>query len=180
MENLNIIEILKVGLPGLVFLLSVLSFKLLTREQVKDNPSQIMLKSIKHFMYINIFLAVLTAGAPFIDKKYSTIQPVANNAIENRVFKIPVVMNEKLGKDEVRYCLNASYAERYLLIMDASSNSIIQVRASRGIPCNGKEEIQIGARDGFDLRNGRIEATVSVAYPGMKFIMGDEDEGGTT
>jgi len=172
MENLNVIEILKVGLPGLVFLLSVLSFKLLTREQLKNSPSLIMLKSIKHFMYINIFLAVLTAGAPFIEKNYRDLIIVANSSDEDKPLTIPIVRNDELGTKQVRYCLNAHYAERFLLIADSNSN-LIQARANLPIPCNGKEELQIGASIGFDFEH---EATVYVARSGMKFIMANEGD----
>ena len=39
MENLDVLKILQTGLPGLVFLLSVLSFRLLSQEQSKNKPN---------------------------------------------------------------------------------------------------------------------------------------------
>jgi len=108
-----------------------------------------------------------------MEKNYiKTQQQVADNSMEDKPLTIPVVRNDKLGKEQVRYCLNASYAERFLLIADVNSN-LIQARANLPTPCNGKEEIQISAIDGFDFEN---KATVYVAYPGMKFIMANEGD----
>lgn len=173
MDNFNVIEILKVGLPGLVFLLSVLSFKLLNREQEKNSPSQIMLKSIKHFMYINIFLAVLTAGAPFIDKKYSSPTQTVNNDIEDVPLTVTLVNNSNLDKDEAVYCRRAKYAGRFLLIADGGD--AIQRLAKYGtLPCNGEDVIQINAQNEWDINNKQT-ATVYVAYQGMKFDLPVEE-----
>ena len=57
-ENLDIVvDILKIGLSGFVFLLIFLAFRLLRKEQNIDNPRPIILKKISQFMRISVALA---------------------------------------------------------------------------------------------------------------------------
>ena len=46
----DVIKILQLGLPGLVFLLMLMSFKLITRSQNKDKPDPKVLKTIQLFI----------------------------------------------------------------------------------------------------------------------------------
>ncbi len=62
-----IIEILKIGLPGLVFLLSFFAFRLLSREQQKQHPNPSVLATIRYFMLINVAFGLLTLIAPIAD-----------------------------------------------------------------------------------------------------------------
>ena len=45
--DLPIIEILKIGLSGLVFLLAFLAYRLLAREQSRDEPNSKMLRNVR-------------------------------------------------------------------------------------------------------------------------------------
>lgn len=59
-ENLDIVvDILKIGLSGFVFLLIFLAFRLLRKEQNIDNPRPILLKKISQFMRISVALAII-------------------------------------------------------------------------------------------------------------------------
>lgn len=109
MDNLDIIGILKLGLPGLVFLLSVLSYWLLANEQKKSSPSNSVLKAIKQFMYINIVLALLTVAAPFVENRYFP---------KSRVFDIQAKSDPQLQAGIAAVCVDADYANRYLLVKD--------------------------------------------------------------
>lgn len=62
-KNLNILEILEKGLIGIAFLLAVLAYILLFREQKRDNPDKSMLKSIQsytHFLYYLILVCLIS------------------------------------------------------------------------------------------------------------------------
>lgn len=75
MENtINVAEILKFGLNGLVFLLAMMSFTLLLNEQKKPNPNADMLCSIKDYMNKNIVLAFLTLILSIVDYNYSAVK----------------------------------------------------------------------------------------------------------
>lgn len=170
MDNLNIIEILKLGLPGLVFLLSLLSFRLLTKEQDKKCPSQPILKSVKQFMHVNIFLAVLTVSASIIgDHENGCI-------VDSTVFNIQAKTGSSslpVGNAEV--CINAGYANRHLLLKDAETGKVIQVYAKTVVPCSDGYHISLNQTDALNL-GWRKDITASLvevvtAMPGQKFIM---------
>src|SRR5512139_573790 len=158
MDNLNVIDILKLGLPGLVFLLSVLSFNLLTKEQSKSPPSDNMMKSIKQFMFINIFLAILTVVAPLSDKYiggstgYSVFSASANAHGDN------------LGKGNAAVCTSVPYANRHLLIKDVKYGKAIQVYAQSVIPCGDNIQISLTPEDASNLgwENGESSSAVEV------------------
>lgn len=62
-ESLNVIEVLKFGLSGLVFLFSLLSFWLFRAEQQRDTPRPKMLGYIAAFGMLNLVAAILVAAA---------------------------------------------------------------------------------------------------------------------
>lgn len=66
--SLPVVEILKVGLSGLVFLLAFLTHRLLSREQLKEKPNLKILQSVKFFFWQNILLVVLLAGVTIFDR----------------------------------------------------------------------------------------------------------------
>jgi len=164
----NIIEILKLGLPGLVFLLAAFSYKLLAKEQLKKSPSNAILKSIKQYLYVNVFLAVLTVTSPIIDFKYFSTSKVLNmEAITN-------VSNVKRGYASV--CHNAHYANRFLLIRDHITGKLVQVFSGSLEPCtSGKQHITLNNEDavnlGWDAVNDSGNVEVVVALPGYKFAI---------
>jgi hypothetical protein len=60
--NLQIVEILKLGLIGLAFLFFLLAWNLLRKEQQKDPPRHPILGMIRTFMVLSIVLVVLVGG----------------------------------------------------------------------------------------------------------------------
>ncbi len=164
MENLNIIEILELGLPGLVFLLSVLSYRLLTKEQTKQNPSEEILRSIKQYMHVNIFLAVVTVMGSMIYVPDTTAFAIHAKTSDSTLIA---------GNAAV--CTNAAYANRHLLLKDPGTGKLIQVFANSVIPCLDGEHISLNQSDAINLgwSNGVTDSLVEVvtAMPGQKFVI---------
>ena len=93
-DVLDVVEILRFGLPGLVFLLSMMSFRLLSKEQTKPEPDPNILKSIKQFMYVNIFLAVLTILAPLLDSLSKEEESIYN--VQAKISGTPLAEGNRL------------------------------------------------------------------------------------
>jgi hypothetical protein len=67
LSNLNILEILRLGLSGLSFMLSLLAFWLIHREQQRAaSPRKGILHAIYTFMAVNFLTAVLVAIAGYL------------------------------------------------------------------------------------------------------------------
>jgi hypothetical protein len=67
MRNLDVLEILRVGLSGLIFLLAVLAFRLIHQEQQRTaSPRKGILKSIYVFMAVNLLSAMLAGGISYL------------------------------------------------------------------------------------------------------------------
>lgn len=169
MSDINVIEILKLGLPGLAFLLSLLSYHLLTKEQSNPQPNGNILVSIRHFMYVNIFLAVLTMAAPIIEKNYlrSTEPDIYNVAAK--------ADGENLGRGNAAVCISTPYSNRHLLIRDTTTGKAIQVYARSVIPCSSGIQISLTPEDAIRLgwAKGKSSSTVEVvpAALGQIFIV---------
>lgn len=58
-EDMNVVQILQIGVIGLGFLLAVLSYHLLTKEQKQDAPRSVIIKSIYVFMFFSVVLCVI-------------------------------------------------------------------------------------------------------------------------
>jgi hypothetical protein len=171
MENWNIVEILKVGLPGLVFLLSMLSFRLLSKEQEKNAPSEGILSSIKIFMCINVALAVLTLASPIID---GVIKDGIKEGIAEEGFKIQASMAvAKLEQGNAQVCLDAGYKNMFLLVGDSTTGKVVQVFAGSPMPCNDEKQIRLTEKDlnqlGWSGGTTSRVVDVFVAKPGYKF-----------
>jgi hypothetical protein len=65
-ENLNVVQILRVGLAGLCFLLSLLAFWLIQREQQRTgSPRRGILRAIYSFMALNLLAALLVSASAY-------------------------------------------------------------------------------------------------------------------
>ena len=171
MGNLNIVEILKLGLPGLIFLLSIMSYRLLSKEQSTATPRSSILSTLKRFMYVNILFAVLTVLAPLVD---STLQP----SVEKTLSSVRVTTRSMaLHKGDAAVCHGLSYANRYLLVKGTQTEGkMIQVFSGTIMPCSTPENTL--ALNEEDVRTlgwqpgdipGAVEAIV--APPGLQFVM---------
>lgn len=64
--NLEFVEILNTGLGGFCFLVALLSYLLLVREQKKEQPSLAILKSIKSFTFYTLCFGVLVLAGTIV------------------------------------------------------------------------------------------------------------------
>lgn len=58
-NDMNVVQILQIGVMGLGFLLAVLSYHLLTKEQKQEAPRSVIIKSIYVFMFFSVVLCVI-------------------------------------------------------------------------------------------------------------------------
>lgn len=168
LDNLNIVEILKLGLPGIVFMLSLLSFRLLSQEQKKKDPSHPILNSIKCYMKINILLAILTASAPFVEANFLIYD-------KENIFNVEAMLSKTpLKSGEAAVCLNAEYSGRYLLINDFKTERMVQVIAIGILPCTNGDIIKLSGEDveklGWTDFNRCELVEVAAAEQGQKYI----------
>jgi len=171
MEQLDIISILKLGLPGLVFLLMLMSFKLITNEQQKDKPNLTILKVIRTFVYVNVFLAILTIAAPILERYYPENAQVSG-ALSSMEIKAVKIASIEGGEASV--CTKSEFKNNYMLLRNPQSMDIIQVRAKPALPCQENENTMgISASDAKNLgwQDNEKEANliVDVAAEGYKF-----------
>jgi hypothetical protein len=54
-----VVDILKAGIAGLAFLLLFMAFRLLSKEQEKDAPHALIIKTIRYYMLISLAFAVM-------------------------------------------------------------------------------------------------------------------------
>jgi hypothetical protein len=77
-DNLNVVEILRIGLSGLLFLLSLLAYRLIDGEQRRaGTPRKGILRTIYIFMGVNLFGAALAATAGYFGSRHEP-EPDAN------------------------------------------------------------------------------------------------------
>jgi hypothetical protein len=62
MSAADVVSILQVGLSGLAFLLALLSYRIISREQAKPEPRSNVLRSARLYFYQCIVLAIVVAG----------------------------------------------------------------------------------------------------------------------
>lgn len=171
MAGLNIVEILKLGLPGLVFLLSVLSYQLIAKGARQKHLSPSLVSTIRTFMYVNVVLAALTLAAPALD--YLLVPTPAA-----KVFTVEAHTGSRnMELSTAVVCQNAAYNGRYLLVSTEDRSALIQVFARSVMPCPKPDQIELSDLDLHRLKlqpgaaTGRVQ--VVVAGAGQKFVMDD-------
>lgn len=168
MENISIVEILKVGLPGLVFLLSWLSYRLLNKEQCKEKPKISILKAIKNFMYVNVVLAILTATSPLFEYF------MAQENLQVKAFNIQAQAGDvNLPSGTAEVCHDVDYAKRWLLVSNGT-NKLTQVFSKTLIPCStGERKIILSKQQitelGWSDNTTNYNVQIVVAPLGYKF-----------
>lgn len=63
MKHLNVLEILRLGAIGLGFLLALMSYRLLAKEQANAEPRRLILSAIKTYMTFALILAALATAS---------------------------------------------------------------------------------------------------------------------
>lgn len=81
LSKLNIVEILKIGSIGLGFLLALMSYILLKKEQEKDKPNKSFLNTTRTFMLFSILIMLLGIISEFLKTKSSLNIELGNNKI---------------------------------------------------------------------------------------------------
>lgn len=177
MENIDVLQILQTGLPGLVFLLSLLSYRLLSQEQGKEKPNEKVLNSICRFMYINVLLAVLTISSPILESYLK--KPVLNEPLVENSFETQVSSGfDTLKPLTAAVCISSQYSGLYMLLLEKDTQKLMQVQATPIIPCESdddsnkvirlsKNDMQEWVGDATDVNS--VVATISVAPKGYQF-----------
>ena len=79
-DIVQIAELIKTGLSGLVFLFAYLGYRLLQNEQKKNEPDKNILKSIHQFMILCLVSAILVTLFNFGQMYFiKIIKPMPNN-----------------------------------------------------------------------------------------------------
>ena len=81
MDKFNIVQILSVGVIGLGFLLAIMAYNLLSKEQKKDIPREPLLKAISKFMAFSLAMALIGVGSELIRFYF---EPLNGNKINIR------------------------------------------------------------------------------------------------
>lgn len=140
-DTLNVVEILKMGLPGLVLLLSFLSYWLVSKEQSKENPRETVLKSIKQFMYFNLVFAVLTMAAPLVEKQIMT------SPLDIPIDAVAMV-GESLPIGSAAVCKSSINANKYVVVGNVGKPAEYFEVLARGVmSCNDNKQIAISAHE---------------------------------
>jgi hypothetical protein len=169
MKSIDFLEILKLGLPGLVFLLSLLSCWLLAREQKRPEVREAVLKTIQKYIYINAAFVMLTVATPMAESKMPDTT--------SQEFTVKATTQPEIKKGFAVVCRGANYAERYLLIKNPKHlGQLIQVHAKSVMPCSGELIIAISPEDarylGWDAGISSDNVAVAAAIQsGTKFVM---------
>lgn len=176
-NNINVVEVLKTGTTGFIFLLTLLSFLLLAREQ-KFHPERIqLLKCIKFFVITNVFISAFTLTTVLISPTTTT---TTNEQLYSSVEGVEVVTASSITNQGVAaVCMDAKYFNQYLLLRNISNNGIIQVLVKNPLPCaSGQEQIVIGNIDaeklGLEAINNKDNVAISSVSSGFKFVLSQE------
>jgi len=90
--DLPVVDILRVGLPGFCFLLSLMGYLLLRGEQKQERPRTSMLKSIKGFNWTSFTVAVLVAVSSLVEAS-SLTEAAGQRAIVGQEQRFLVLQN---------------------------------------------------------------------------------------
>lgn len=91
LTNMDVLKILQIGVVGLGFLLAVLAYLLLTKEQKQDTPRTDILKSIYVFMSFSVVLCIIGGVSQVIDMDKSDRHPA------------PESVSPETKKDQILY-----------------------------------------------------------------------------
>ena len=116
MHNLPIIEILKVGLSGLVFLIAFLGYRLLRKEQEKEVPRDKILRTVLAFMLMCFIVALMVGGVELIKFVRGSSSGPETSELSNSLKEKDVIiasLHERIAKLETQ---EAALYEKQLTI----------------------------------------------------------------
>ena len=96
MNKFDVIEILRLGVIGLGFLLAFLAYRLLAKEQSKKEPHEKNIRAIKQFMGFSIILCLIALVSNFINLN----KPEYHNQVNGNNALYELVWNDVNGKDQ--------------------------------------------------------------------------------
>jgi hypothetical protein len=104
MENMDVIKILGYGIIGLGFLLALMAFNLLSKEQKKDEPNEKILASINRFMMFSIALSALGLGSEIIRPLMSSTETIQTSVDpDDGSLLVKLKLTDESVKDGVLY-----------------------------------------------------------------------------
>lgn len=178
METLNqfdVVEILKAGIAGLIFLLSLFSFKLLHAEQKKESPNSDILSSIRYYMKINIVFVVVTILSTAVDNLLK-MNGDRQSALDTNITFTIRQYNNTLQSRFALVCNDSQFNNRYILLTHMVDGQIktIEVFAKPGMAsCAGENILALNAGDlgelGLTSISEDLAISGTVALPGTKF-----------
>jgi hypothetical protein len=170
----NVLNILKLGPPGLVFLLALMAYRLIAGAGLGGQADRHRALLIRNFMYINVVLACMTLAAPFVDWYVSHWV----NIVAQREIQIDeVAANKDVAPGTAVVCNNAGYGNRYLMVKaaDEENTAMVQVIAVSVMPCAVPNRITLSTDDFVKLNwggsKGNRQVAVVVAGQGERFVL---------
>ena len=168
MGKLNIVEILRIGVIGLGFLLAVLAYRLLTNEQKREEIRPSLIKATYVFMFFSIILSIIGLGSEFLKHQFYEGKPDRKTAGENLYgLKLHRVHWEHNYKPNGDFLANFDYK-----VTNTSKINLFQLIPGTGswfgwnIDAEHHFEIQGSERDFFDLSSSCISRNeTTVQYP---------------
>ena len=124
MENLNLVEILRVGVVGLGFLLALLSYRLLLEEQKKEIERPGILKAIYVFMSFSVVLTLIGLVSEFIG---------SDNNVKNELLTLSPKDNHPLDYGD--YDLSGVCLAAYKATLDEEiqTENIVEILKTRSL-----------------------------------------------
>ncbi|MCP4264062.1 MAG: hypothetical protein GY777_00545 [Candidatus Brocadiaceae bacterium] len=74
MNNMPVVEILRIGVIGLGFLLAFLAYRLLVREQQRDRVRKSFIRATYVFMFFSVVLSIVGLGSEYLSENKKTTQ----------------------------------------------------------------------------------------------------------
>jgi hypothetical protein len=125
LKELNIVEILKIGSIGLGFLLALMSYMLLKKEQEKDKPNKSVLNTTRTFMLFSILIMLLGIISEFFKTKSSLNIRLGNNEISINELSYSSISE----LDTKEYFINSDYGFAF----KKPNKSWTNVRSEKGL-----------------------------------------------
>jgi hypothetical protein len=100
MNDISVVEILKVGLSGLVFLIAFLGYHLLRKEQERDEPRDTVFKTVLAFIVLCFIMALMVGGLELIKFFSDSNSHSQESATKEQLDKKDTIISSQ--KEEIR------------------------------------------------------------------------------
>ena len=147
MKDINVFQILSLGVIGLGFFLALFSYKLLSTEQKKDEPRPAIIKAIYGFMLFSISLCIVGfLGETFHNNKGTKDQKVTKIPIKSKSLDEKDEKNDKDMNDGISILgtLLGKYDDRMLELENDTRKNILYYLENRNLPFKRRIELASG------------------------------------